>query len=420
MLSHRVKCCPSVRRIIGPLFAFGLALVLLGSVSQLAQSQTFNVIYNFTDVNAGVNPYGGPTLDRVGNLYGTTYLGGQTGNGTVYKLSHSGSSWTYTTLYSFQGSDGAGPGFGSLTFGPDGRPYGTAEGGGPFFIGVAFSVQPPAHACLTGNCSWTDSILHNFGNGNDGAQPFNGVTFDAAGNFYGTTNLGGPGGLDGNGTVFEATRSGQTWTESVIYNFAGGTDAGNPVAGVSIDAAGNLYGTSSFGGAYANGAVYKLSRSGSSWTETVIYSFQGASDGAAPVGGVIPDQAGNLYGTTFFGGDNGGGTVYELSPSSGSWTLTTLYSFSGFSAGPYNDLTFDANGNLYGATEGDGAFSKGSVFKLTHGDGGWTFTDLYDFTGGNDGGVPYGRLAVDSHGNIFGTTSIGGTGNQGVVFEVSQ
>jgi uncharacterized repeat protein (TIGR03803 family) len=204
----------------------------------------------------------------------------------------------------------------------------------------------------------------------------------------------------------------------VVYSFAGGTDAVNPVAGVTVDAAGNLYGTTSFGGANGDGAVYKLSRSGSGWTESVIYSFQGANDGQAPVGGVILDQAGNLYGTTFLGGLNGGGTVYKLSPSGGGWTLTTLYSFSG-GGGPYNFLTFDSHGNLYGTTNRDGAFGDGSVFKLTPNGSGWTFADLYDFTNGNDGGFPYGGVAVDANGDVFGTTSSGGSSNQGVVFEIT-
>ena len=151
----------------------------------------------------------------------------------------------------------------------------------------------------------------------------------------------------------------------------------------------------------------------------MLYNFQGLNDGQNPVGGVILDGAGNVYGGTFDGGVNGGGTVYELSPSAGGWTFTTLYSFTGGYGGPYNKLTFDAKGNLYGATEGEGAHGSGSVFKLTRANGTWTLTDLYDFTGGTDGGVPYGSLAVDAKGNIFGTASLGGSKNQGVVFEIT-
>jgi uncharacterized repeat protein (TIGR03803 family) len=385
---------------------------VLAGASRPAHSQTYTVIHNFTGTD-GSSPYAGPTVDASGHVYGTTYLGGATGNGSVYKLSLHGSSWLLSPLYSFGGGDGSGPGFGAVTIGPDGTLYGTTEGGGIF--GAAFNVRPRAAACASVICPWMNSTVHLFGRGSDGAQPLAGVTFDSAGNLYGTTS---EGGATGNGTVWQATHSGQSWTESVIYSFAGGSDAAGPVSGVRFDAAGNLYGTSSFGGANGLGAVYKLTRSGSGWTEAVIYNFQGANDGQNPVGGVVPDAAGNLYGTTFFGGANGGGTVYKLSPSGGGWTLTTLYSLSG-GGGPYNYLTFDAAGNIYGTTNRDGAIGDGSVFKLSPNGGGWTFTDLYDFTNGTDGGFPYGSVAVDAHGNIFGTTSSGGSNNQGVVFEIT-
>jgi uncharacterized repeat protein (TIGR03803 family) len=263
---------------------------------------------------------------------------------------------------------------------------------------------------------WNDTVLHRFGSGQDGSQPIGGVVLDAAGTVYGTLNLGG---AHGNGAVFKATRSGQTWIETLLYSFTGGTDAVNPVAGVTLDPAGNLFGTTSFGGDNGVGAVYQLVHSEEGWRESVIYSFQGGSDGQNPVGGLILDQAGNLYGTTFDGGVNGGGTVYELSSTRQGWTLTTLYSFTGGYGGPYNDLTWDASGNLYGTANGDGAFGLGSVFKLTPGNTGWTMTDLHDFSGGNDGLLPYGAVAVDAHGNVFGTASVGGTDNQGVAWQIT-
>ena len=385
------------------LFGLMAAFLLLPSASQSAQSQTYKVIHNFTNRGRdGATPYGGPILDRAGNLYGTTYLGGRYGAGSVYQLSP-GPSWKYTSLYSLKaGSDGSGPAFGTLA--RHGRAlFGTTEGGGNF--GTAFKVWP------VGN-GWREAVVHSFGTGSDGAQPMGGVVFDSAGNFYGTTSLGG---AYGNGAVFEVTRSG---VESVIYSFTGGSDGTNPAAGVTLDSHGNLYGTTSFGGANGVGVVYELSPSGSNWTETVLYSFQGQSDGQNPVGGVILDQEGNLYGGTFDGGVNGGGTVYELSPSGGGWTMTILYSFAGGYGGPYNKLTFDAKGNLYGTTNAEGANGLGSVFKLTPANGNWTFTDLYDFQGGNSGASPYGSLAVDAHGNIFGTAVVGGKKNQGVVFEI--
>ena len=402
----------SLRHLPSVLFVLTVAFLLVAGASQPALSQTYTVIHNFTGQGSdGATPYAGPTLDRYGNVFGTTYLGGSYGAGTVYELSP-GASWTFNSLYSFAaGSDGSGPAFGSLALRYNCALFGTTEGGAPF--GTAFRVRPRSHPCRDSQGPWHELVFHHFGIGTDGAQPIGGLVFDAANNFYGTTSLGG---VYGNGTVFQAKPSGE---ETVIYSFTGGNDGTNPPAGVTLDAYGNLYGTTSFGGANGVGVVYELSPSGSGWTQTVLYTFQGLSDGQYPVGGVILDKAGNIYGTTFGGGDNGGGTVYELSPSGGSWTLTTLYSFSGSYGGPYNKLTFDAHGNIYGATNSDGANGLGMVFKLTPNNGAWTFTDLYDFTGGSDGGLPYGSVAVDRNGNIFGTNVVGGSDNQGVVFEIT-
>jgi uncharacterized repeat protein (TIGR03803 family) len=380
--------------------------LFLASLSQPSQSQTYKVIHSFTAKGKdGASPYGGPVLDRLGNLYGSTYTGGFYGAGSVYELSPNGNGWKYKSLYSFTGElDGDGPGFGTLAR-HGGALYGTTEGGG--YFGVAFKVGP----CKNKD-TCPEKVMHSFGQGTDGQEPIGGVVFDKAGNFYGTTLLGG---AYGNGTVYEVTHAG---VESILYSFAGGTDAVNPGSGVTFDSQGNLYGTTSFGGANGVGAVYELSPSGSGWTETVLYSFQGLDDGQNPLGGVILDKAGNIYGGTFDGGVNGGGTVYELSPSNGAWTLTVLYSFTGGYGGPYNKLAFDTKGNLYGATEGEGANGLGLVFKLTPANGEWEFTDLYDFVGGNKGGEPYGAVAVDKQGNIFGTADLGGKDNQGVIFEI--
>jgi uncharacterized repeat protein (TIGR03803 family) len=406
MLQREADCHGLARHLTVAPFAVVVIFLFLATVSQPAQSQIYSVIYNFTGKGSdGATPYGGPILDRSGNLYGTTYLGGKYGSGSVYKLSRSGSSWTYSSLYSFKGvTDAAGPAFGSLAAGADSGLFGSTEGGREF--GTAFEI------CA---CPGREIIVHRFGVGTDGAQPIGGVVLDAAGNLFGTTCLGG---AHGNGTVFEEKRSGDSWTESVIYSFTGGNDGTSPPAGVTLDTRGNLYGTTSLGGVNGDGVVYELSPSGSGWKQRVLYTFQGLSDGQNPVGGVVVDPAGNLYGTTFDGGVNGGGTVYELSPSGEGWTFTVLYSFSGGYGGPYNKLTL-AKGNIYGFTNAEGANGLGSVFKLAPGNGGWTFTDLYDFIGGSDGGSPYGSVAVDRDGNVFGTAVVGGSQNQGVVFEIT-
>ena len=388
-----------------PVLALAAVFLFLVNASQSSEAQTYKVIHNFTAKgNDGATPYGGPTLDSSGNLYGTTNLGGKYGSGSIYKLSPDGTSWKYTSLYSLRGgSDGAGPAFGTLATN-NGALFGTTEGGG--YFGTAFRVMPHGKG-------WRENVVHSFGRGTDGAEPVGGVVFDTAGNFYGTTLLGGTG---GNGTVFKVTPSG---IEHVIYRFKGGTDALNPAAGVTLDAKGNLYGTTSFGGANGIGAIYKLSPAGSGWKETILYNFQGMDDGQNPVGGVILNKAGHIFGSTFDGGANGGGIVYELSPSGKVWKLTVLYSFTGGYGGPYNKLTFDAKGSLYGTTNGEGANGLGSVFKLTPKNGQWKLTDLYDFVGGSEGGSPYGSLAVDAKGNIFGTAVVGGSDNQGVVFEIT-
>ena len=404
-----MKCTALAGCTRGLLFILIAASGLFGSALLPLQCQTYQVIHNFTGVGTdGATPYSGPAFDRFGNLYGTTYLGGGFGDGIVYQLSPQGSAWTFSTLHNFTGGgDGAGPAFGSLAIRRNGALFGTTEGGANF--GTAFKVR--SHAGV-----WQETVVHRFGVGADGAQPIGGVVFDSAGNFYGTTSLGG---TLGNGTVFQGTHTRHGWVESVIYNFTGGNDGASPPAGVSVDAQGNVYGTTSFGGVNGFGVVYELLRSGSGWTQTVLYSFQGENDGEYPVGGVVLDQAGNIYGATFAGGVNGGGIVYKLSPSGKNWALTTLYSFTGGFGGPYNKLTLDAQGNIYSTTNAEGAFGLGSVFKLTPGDGGWTYTDLYDFTGGGDGGSPYGSVALDAKGNIFGTAVVGGSNNQGVVFEIT-
>jgi uncharacterized repeat protein (TIGR03803 family) len=255
--------------------------------------------------------------------------------------------------------------------------------------------------------------VHGFGLKTDGQEPIGGVVFDEKGDFYGTTLLGG---AYGGGAVYQVKASG---IEHVIYSFTGGNDAVNVASPLIRDYHGDLYGTSSFGGTNGVGVIYEVSHNRSGWTEKVLYNFQGLDDGQNPVGGLILDRAGNLYGGTFDGGVNGGGTVYELSPSGEGWTFTVLQSFTGGYGGVYNQLTFDAKGNLYGILNGESANGLGSVFKLTPGKDGWTYTDVYDFVGGDLGGGPYCKLAIDGKGNIFGTAVLGGTSGEGVVFEIT-
>ena len=404
-------------------FGLGLICALTLLATQPAQAQTFRVIYAFMNGTDGYDPYAGITLDRGGNLYGTTT--NYTGPGTIFRLKHTNGNWVLNTLHTFNLRDGDIP-FARVVFGPDGTLYGTTPYGGSFGYGTVYKLRPPATACRTNACPWTETVLYSFTGGEDGLGPFLvDPVFDQAGNLYGTTYAGGSGQGGAGGVVFKLTPSNGGWTESVIHSFTG-TD--HPYSGVIFDAAGNLYGTTTDAGLHLLGNVFQLAPSGSGWTANDVYDFQGGNDGAVPIGGLIVDRFGNLYGTTstnrFF---NGGGTVFELSPSGANWTLALLYGFNGGgTGGPQGNLVMDVNGNLYGTTYTDGAYEFGSVFKLTPTNGGWTYTSLHDFTDGDDGGLPVGGPTLDANGTLYGTTTTGGMrgGNCpnygcGVVWEIT-
>ncbi len=374
-----------------------------------------NVIHSFTDGADGGYPYSGLTMDKAGNLYGTTSGGGGAGYGTVFRLTNKGSGWIFTPLYSFQGgNDGANP-EARVSVGPDGTLYGTTTAGGGagcyqnLGCGTVFSLRPSPRACTAALCPWTETVLYRFTGGNDGATPEAEVILDHAGSLYGTTYAGG---ANKGGTVFELTPAGSGWTESVLYSFSGFGGGLNPASGLIFDPAGNLYGTTASGGQGGNGTVYQLTPSGSGWTEKAIYVFQGGTDGSYPHASLVQDPAGNLYGTNLE-------AVYELSPSGGGWTFSVLYNLNPASGGVFNGaLSIDASGNLYGGNGGGGHYGYGSVFKLAPSNGAWTPTLLYQFTGGGDGAYPIGVI-LDTKGNVYGTTfSGGGNGYYGVVFEV--
>lgn len=279
---------------------------------------------------------------------------------------------------------------------------------------------------------WDQTVLYSLnplGTPDDGYFPNGDLVFDGAGNLYGATTAGG--GAD-QGTILKLTPSQGSWVETVLYSFTGASDGGTPNAGMVIDHAGNLYGTT-FGGGdptcyldLACGVVFELSPTSSGWVETALHTFQDGSDGMFPNGGMIADHSGNLYGTTAFGGSNGGGTVYELTSSNGGWTFNVLYGLSGniHQPGPTGLLAIDSSGNLYGSTNQEGTHQVGNVFKLTKAGGNWTYTDLHDFAGGSgDGSDPNDGPTVDASGNLYGTASQGGTGTCpygcGIVWEIT-
>jgi len=412
--------CPTtrVRRALAWAAAIALPCIVL---SLTTQAQTFAVIHTFTGGADGAAPNGSLTFDRAGNLYGTATGGGHTasncisgGCGTVFKLTRRNGSWIFSPLYSFQGNGDAANPFSGVTIAPDGSLYGTTTLGGTFGYGTVYNLRPAPRFSANVLAQWDETVLYEFGGSGAGGYPgFGSLIFDPAGNIYGTAEIGGvecTTDIGDCGTVFKLTPSGGGWTLS-YYAFPGGADGGNPLSGVVMDAAGNLYGVTDIGN--YDPVAYELSPSGSGWIETPLYQF-GDDDTR---GGVILDGAGNLYGTTVLDG-----TVYELSPSSGMWNYTLLHTFSGPS-GPWNGVVQDASGNLYGTTCGDGTHGQGSVFKLTRSGGGWTETDLYEFTGGSDGSCPVGGLALDAAGDIFGTASYGGgsgcSGGCGVVWEIT-
>ena len=308
-------------RIILVILAIMALTLILGSSAWAAEQ--YKTIHRFNKQTGvrGFAPAGALILDAAGNLYGTTYSGGASGVGTVFELTPNlDGSWTESVLHSFNGADGADP-YSGLIFDAAGNLYGTTVGGGGYNAGTVFKLAPN----LDG--SWTESVLHSL-NGTDGAHPYSGLIFDAAGNLYGTTWVGG---AFGHGTVFELTANGDgSWTESVLHAF-NGTDGAHPYSGLIFDAAGNLYGTTYYGGGVCGcGTVFKLTPNGDgSWTESVLHAFTiGSGDGNRPRAGLIFDAAGNLYGTTENGGGTLRGTVFKLTPNGdGSWTESVLHLF---------------------------------------------------------------------------------------------
>ena len=397
-----------------------LFVLLLTAIT--ARAQTYTILHNFTGQGDGANPLAGLTMDRAGNFYGTASYGGYSGGGcdggcgVVFKLSRSGSGWTMTPVYTFQGgNDGALPNA-RVVFGPDGSLYGTTYAGGGtgcaaygiIGCGTVFRLRPPARACQSFLCTWTETVLHRF-NGSDGSGPDLGdLVFDQAGNLYGTTLTGG---LSGGGVVYKLSPA-SGWTETVLWNFTGGSDGGNPTSGVILDNAGNLYGTN------LAGVAYELVPSASGWTAQSLAPQIFLNQ---PWGGLVFDPAGNLFGTTLDGG-NGNGSIFELTPGNGEWQYQQIYSLAGYGGGPTDSLILDSEGNLYGTSNVTDPYGgAGGVFKVMRG-GTWTYIELHSFNTRGDGSIPYGSVVRDAGGNLYGTASMGGTGCSGgcgVVWEIT-
>jgi len=325
-----------------------------------------------------------------------------------------------TVLHRFRsgGDDGLAP-YGRLISDAEGNLYGTTTFGGTSGTGTVFELtksQAPA--------GWTETILHNFAGGNDASQPWAGLIFDSAGNLYGTTFLGG---TSNAGTVYELTPGqGGVWTETLLYSFAGGTDGSGPQSDLIFDGSGNLYGTTTGGGSPGNGIVFELtSGQGGVWTETVLHRFV-ASEATSPRAAVIFGTHGELYGTLANDGASGAGGVFRLDPPAtkgGAWRERTLYIFTGGAdgLGPLCRLVL-YKGSLYGTTVEGGASGGGVMFQLTppasH-EGAWTETVLHSFTCGSDGCLGWAGLIMNRNGTFYGTTQYGGLpSNGGTVFQL--
>ncbi len=398
----------------------GTIFALENSPSGVALS----TIYTFPAPNVTLDPFGGLVLDADGVLYGTTYRSYDQGhNGSIFALTpSSGGTWNERTLYQFPIVDGYDP-IGDLIADSAGNLYGVAQGGpSANSYGIVFRLTP-----VSGG-RWQYEILYEFlsTSSSSPASPSGGLVFDSAGNLYGVTG-GGSGGIWGYGTVYELSPSSTGyWKETTLYSFGSfKTDGNSPHGKLVFDRAGNLYGTTELGGltrdtcfCYGFGTVFELSPQGDgTWQERTLFSFSGGRDGDGPDAGLIIDQSGNLYGTTFGGGNGSGcefscGVVFKLAPAAGGsgWTESVLFNFNSTTGGwPEAGLIQDSAGNLYGTTAYWGPDYFGSVFELSPNiSGRWTETTLHSFTGQGDGGEPYADLSFDIAGNLYGTTFVGG------------
>lgn len=361
----------------------------------------FHVKHTFTGRDGGL-PTAALIQDAAGNFYGTTSSGGSSGRGVVFKLSPAN---TETVLHDFAGPDGAAP-HGSLVLDGSGNLYGTTSAGGAYGLGTVFKVD----------ANGTETVLHSFSGNPDGANPYAGLVMDTMGNLYGTTNRGGTYGV---GTVFKVDG---TSKETVLHSFAGGsTDGAHPKAGVIVDQAGNLYGTTFSGGSGGRGTVFKLDTAN---TETVLLNFTGGSDGGNPFGGLTQDENGTLYGTTENGGTRSSitrygcckGVLFAVNNTDSPGTEKVLYVFTGGRDGgaPAADLVL-YNGALYGTTVSGGPGHRGTAFSVTIATG--TENVLHGFAGKADGASPHGGLLINSTGVIYGTAEKGGRFKQGTVFQ---
>jgi uncharacterized repeat protein (TIGR03803 family) len=388
------------------------ALFFAGSAGKAA---TTDVIYSFGGEDDGEYTDTDIAIDAAGNLYGTSVLGGDFGGGTVWQLSPVGNGWVHTVLYNFTGGVDGGEPYKGVTLDGAGNLYGTAVTGGSGSCeggcGVTYQLTKSGD-------TWTQRVIHAFTGGADGSGPGARVAVDKRGNLYGMTPTGGANGL---GVIYLLRpKASAGWSFRVIHTFTGGSDGSSGSAGKMVFRGGRVFGAATAGGNHSAGAIFQLTPTQTGeWDFKTLYSFQGAPDGVFPYGAVLFDSAGNIYGTTYYGGTNGIGAVYKLIPTtSGEWNETVLYSFQNGNDGnsSISNLVFDAAGNLYGTTS-EGGLGSGTIFQLTPGPNGtWTESIPHSFQGTPDGAFPYAGMVGDGLGNFFGATVHGGDDGDGTIY----
>jgi uncharacterized repeat protein (TIGR03803 family) len=356
----------------------------------------------------GNQPQSGLVADASGNLYGTTVGGGANNVGTVFELVKAAATYTVKTLVSFNSGNGLGR-----------TPFGeiSLDSSGNLYGTTAYggAVGDGNVFKLTKNGSnYTLSSLAAFKGASNGSSPISGLISDSSGNFFGTTD---GGGSTGYGTVFELVKNGTSYTVKTLATFSDAL-GGDPFAGLTADSSGNLFGTTSLGGSGGDGTVFELVKQGASYVFNTLVSFTGLN-GSTPYGELIVDSLGNLFGTTYLGGAKGAGSVFELAKNGSGYTMTTLMSFSGKNgADPDSALIQDSFGNLFGTTTYGGSNNLGTVFELANTGAGYVLNTLVNFNTTN-GANPYAGLLADSSGNLYGTTNAGGVGGYGTAYVVS-
>lgn len=414
-----------------------ILIPLAAFCGNIASAQTVTTLWSFSGTD-GEFPTAPLIFDNTGAIYGATGIGGPGHFGTVFQLEppqSPGGAWTENILYSLEGgADGQQPG--DVVFGAKGALFSTSYLGGSDNCyqgcGTVFELTPPS-----AGGEWTHTIIYDFLGGTDGQAPGN-VKVGPGPALYGVTPSGGPPAPPkckdaGCGTVFQMSLQGGVWTKTIIHTFSDANGDGNgPNADIVFDSKGNLYGTTYNGGNSNYGVVFELTPpqvSGGAWTETILHSFTGGSDGGYPIGGLTVGPDGTIYGTGSYSGiPNDSGTAFELTPPSagGAWTYTLLHAFAGGQDGatPATTMALDPAGNLYGTTWNGGSsacyLGCGTIFRLSppKAGGAWTKTILKRY--GNSGQVPDASIVVFHDGALYGTTEFFGSSNLGSVFSLTK